>query len=76
MTLLPRLLRKLADKLGGETDLDLQARMLGLMRGHYPGGTRAGLERAIQDWAPAGTVIECEWHVRNGDEVLMVRFRR
>jgi hypothetical protein len=75
MLWLATLLRSLADKLGGESDADLRARMLGIVRGRAPSGNRDSIESAIHDALPFARTAECSWHKRNGDEVLMVRFR-
>jgi hypothetical protein len=70
-----RLLRKLADKLGGESDEDLRARMLGIVRGRAPTGSKGSIEMAIASVVAPPVSIEFTWHRRNGEEVLMTRFR-
>jgi hypothetical protein len=75
MLWLATLLRSLADKIGGESDTDLRARMLGIVRGRAPSGSRASIESAVYDALPPAFRAECSWHKRNGEEVLMVRFR-
>jgi hypothetical protein len=69
------LLRRFADKLGGESDADLRARMLGMVRGRAPTGSRASIEEAIRSTTPAPIAIEFAWHRRDGVDVLMTRFR-
>lgn len=77
MTTLPRFLRWLADKLGGETDLQLRGRMLGVVRSCRPAnGTRHAVEDAILSATPAAIAVEFDWKRVERDEVLIVRFRR
>lgn len=75
-----RALRWLADKCGGESDVDLRARMLGIYRGQHRTGTKQSLEAAIgqtiTEWSPVTLQHEFAWHKRNGEDVLMVRFFR
>lgn len=69
-------LRWLAWKVdGGETDAELRARTLGLIRRRpHPGG-REAIERAVTDALPAARVAEFEW-IRSGTaESLYVRIR-
>lgn len=75
-----RALRWLADKLGGESDVDLRARVLGIYRGQHRTGTKQSLEAAIEqtitEWSPVALQHEFAWHKRNEEDVLMVRFFR
>lgn len=79
MIRLARFLRWLADKCGGESDLDLRARMMGLYRGGSRSVARADIERAIQGALPLAMTADFACHMReflDGEkEVLVVRFR-
>lgn len=77
MNTIARFLRWLADKCGGETDLDLRARALGIMRNGRPyNGTRGSIERAILDATAVPVAVRFDWSRDGRDEVLTARFSR
>lgn len=69
-----RALRWLIEKLGGEGDTELRARVLNMYARSRISGTRESFERAVSAVAPLGTDLEFIWDspVYRGDSTLFV----